>query len=1062
MLDLFSPTHWQQTDRLFHLHTLLGPDVLLGETIVGIESLFGLPADLSPVTRLALQPDAHWVGLADLPLVHGSPRAGYAVCITALSRDAHLDLAPLIGQPALLEWQTDASRSVRRPIHGQIMQARLLAANGGFARYQLTIEPALAMLAFRRDSWVFQSASVIDILTELLTDYQSSGQLAMHFRFDLADRAVYRANSYRIQYQESDLHFFNRLLAEEGLYYYFEHNGDAANALLGSHTLVITDQSEAGAQLGDIRFHRSDATEATDTIQHWLPEHQVTLGQLDLQSWDYATVDRRPVGATAHDAPSDIAHLLLAEDDPGQYAYLDHDEGTRYALNAIAAQDLRSQAIFAAGSVRSLAPAAHFTLTQRDINAPGTASDSLTTRVLAVCHSLRNNFDADFSRALEANGMGLQTSHPTPAPFYPQPPVGHQGAGRDAKAAEASSIPLYANVLVALADTQPYRPQAVLDPVTPRSSVLRPLSPGVQTAIVVGVDGSPTDTDRNHRVKLQFHWQRGRMSHSRLAHPNGDNAPANEAASTWVRVGTALAGDNYGSNFIPRLGQEVIVGFTHGDIDRPIVLGTVYNGAGAAEQTGNNVTAGAGTATGNAPLWFSGNGHANHLSGLVTQTLADSQSGAAMRFSQLVLDDTPQQSRLEVATTQYETRLQLGHHQHQVHNRRQGSQGHGASLSTTAFGALRATQGLMISADGKGDAAAVMEAAEPLAALAQAEDRANALAKSAQDHQAKLPGEPIATALPVATSLKHSQTVLGTTQSAALNPSASTPDSNAIRSTAGGVGTVAAWSEPALALSAPGGVMWVTPQSIQCFANHNLSHTAQDIDLGAQGNVQTITHGGTVLFTYGKTDASVTRPVSTTGIDLHAATGKTRMSADSGALAMHAQKSVTISSQTTIKADSPQKILLTAGGSAITIQGGQILLQAGGSINLKGNTKSYTGPAGVSAVVQELPKGQGYQHAKQLVVMSLEGVPLQDAAVSSFGRDDKSLLFKTQVDNSGATNLHERPGPLGYTAITGYEQWTSIFGDTEDAVEDVVDEGAPHEESSEDGREEEGGLGEMA
>lgn len=60
------------------------------------------------------------------------------------------------------------------------------------------------------------------------------------------------------------------------------------------------------------------------------------------------------------------------------------------------------------------------------------------------------------------------------------------------------------------------------------------------------------------------------------------------------------------------------------------------------------------------------------------------------------------------------------------------------------------------------------------------------------------------------------------------------------------------WSEPALVQSAPGGVGWVTPQSIQLFANH----TAGDIETGAQGNVQTITRGGTVLFTYGKAEAS--------------------------------------------------------------------------------------------------------------------------------------------------------------------------------------------------------------
>jgi type VI secretion system secreted protein VgrG len=354
-------------------------------------------------------------------------------------------------------------------------------------------------------------------------------------------------------------------------------------------------------------------------------------------------------------------------------------------------------------------------------------------------------------------------------------------------------------------------------------------------------------------------------------------------------------------------------------------------------------------------LWFNGNGHAHHLSGLATQTLADSQSGAAMRYSQLVLDDTPQQSRLELATTQYDTELQLGHHQHQVHNRRESSLGHGASLTTAAYGALRAAQGLLISADGKADGASVLDSAEPLAQLAQAESRVATLAQSAHDHEAKLPGEPAADKLPVALGLKHSQDVLETTQSASQTADPSTDD-RGIRATGGGAGTVAAWSEPALTLSAPGGIGWVTPQSIQLFASANLSQTAQDIETGAQGNVQTITQGGTVLFTYGKAEAK--RAVDTTGIRLHAATGKTQMRADSGHLAMHAQKAVTVSSQAQIKADSPVKILLAAGGSAITIQGGQILLQAAGSIGLLGNPKSYTGPASASAAGVGLPKGR--------------------------------------------------------------------------------------------------------
>ena len=62
--------------------------------------------------------------------------------------------------------------------------------------------------------------------------------------------------------------------------------------------------------------------------------------------------------------------------------------------------------------------------------------------------------------------------------------------------------------------------------------------------------------------------------------------------------GPSLGGRQLGGAFIPRVGQEVVVAFVEGDIDRPIVVGATYNGQGAANAQGNQV-AGA-----NAPAWF--------------------------------------------------------------------------------------------------------------------------------------------------------------------------------------------------------------------------------------------------------------------------------------------------------------------------------------------------------------------------------------------------------------------------------------------------------------------------
>jgi type VI secretion system secreted protein VgrG len=43
-------------------------------------------------------------------------------------------------------------------------------------------------------------------------------------------------------------------------------------------------------------------------------------------------------------------------------------------------------------------------------------------------------------------------------------------------------------------------------------------------------------------------------------------------------VATLWAGQNWGTLFTPRVGQEVVVSFIDGDPDNPLVIGTVYNG----------------------------------------------------------------------------------------------------------------------------------------------------------------------------------------------------------------------------------------------------------------------------------------------------------------------------------------------------------------------------------------------------------------------------------------------------------------------------------------------------
>ncbi|RXK57448.1 type VI secretion system tip protein VgrG, partial [Stenotrophomonas sp. MA5] len=253
------------------------------------------------------------------------------------------------------------------------------------------------------------------------------------------------------------------------------------------------------------------------------------------------------------------------------------------------------------------------------------------------------------------------------------------------------STAFYDNRFVAIPAEVTYRPQT--DDGHGTHLHPRPTITGTLSAIVVS-DGDPLLSDRDHRIKVQFPWQRGGNASSGLAHPGGDdNAPATGGAWTWVRVMTPWAGDNWGGVVLPRRGQEVLVAFLEGDIDRPVVVGAVYNGRGQQDAQHNQINGGGANATGNAAAWFEGNDHAAVYTGFKSQALADSQGGQG-GYQQLRFDDTPGQGRAQLSTTQHETTLTLGHLKGGQDNVREGERGFGVELSTQATAGAQCTLGL--------------------------------------------------------------------------------------------------------------------------------------------------------------------------------------------------------------------------------------------------------------------------------------------------------------------------------------------------------------------------------
>ncbi len=127
----------------------------------------------------------------------------------------------------------------------------------------------------------------------------------------------------------------------------------------------------------------------------------------------------------------------------------------------------------------------------------------------------------------------------------------------------------------------------------PLPSATKPVANGPHLATVIGDDGVSTakgdiSADTLGRVRIRFPWDQP-------ASPGAAQAPAgtNDADpqflrgdnTCWVRVSEGWAGHSYGTQFLPRIGEEVIVSFLCGDPERPIITGRVYN----ADQSHSNL-----------------------------------------------------------------------------------------------------------------------------------------------------------------------------------------------------------------------------------------------------------------------------------------------------------------------------------------------------------------------------------------------------------------------------------------------------------------------------------------
>ncbi|BCQ26030.1 type VI secretion system tip protein VgrG [Caballeronia sp. NK8] len=327
-----------------------------------------------------------------------------------------------------------------REISGLVFEAKYLGQGNRQARYQVTLKPWVALACEHTDFRIFQHKSVIDIVSEVLRPYG--------FSSDKRIGGVYPTIDYQVQYGESDFSFIQRLMAEHGLYWFFEHSN-------GFHRMVIVDNLGA---------HKPVESEAYQTLSYYPPGRKIdeeyvsefSVAQtLQPGVWTYDDYDFRKPGAdlsVEKQLPQEtIGNGIERYEWPGDYA--DPKQGGRFAL--IRVQELRSRGerAFGSGNLRNVVCGTTFSL-------QGFAQEAANRGYLVV----RAEFEAK-----ESGDVTNQGKTEFRASFEVQP------------------------------DTVVFRAKRPGD---------KPRTTGPQTAFVTGYNNSEIWTDQYGRVKLKFQWDR--------------------------------------------------------------------------------------------------------------------------------------------------------------------------------------------------------------------------------------------------------------------------------------------------------------------------------------------------------------------------------------------------------------------------------------------------------------------------------------------------------------------------------------------------------------------------
>lgn len=388
----------------------------------------------------------------------------------------------------------------------------------------------------------------------------------------------------------------------------------------------------------------------------------------------------------------------------------------------------------------------------------------------------------------------------------------------------------------------------------------RPVMAGTLPARVTSTTENDTyghiDKDGRYRVNMLFdrdNWETG-------------------FESLWVRQSRPFAGDTYGLHLPLLAGTEVAIGFEDGNPDRPYIAGVLHDSA-----HGDHVTI-------------------RNYKRNVLRTPANNK---------IRLDDERGKEHIKIST-EYggKSQLNLGH----LVDAEKQQRGEGFELRTDSWGAIRAQQGIFITADaqikGQGQVLA-MDAA--LGTLNQAQQLAKSLSDAVATAQAEL------------AQIQAQKTLLES--------------------------SIKDLQQSALLMSAPGGIAQVSPQSIQISSGQNFIQTSGENSDFSVFKKFTVA-AGEIISLFAKT----------LGIKIYANKGKVDIQAQGDEMALTSLKAMKIISKSDeVYIQASKKLTLSCGKTAVVIEPSGITILTPGDVNAKCASINQLAPQSFSPAQPELP-----------------------------------------------------------------------------------------------------------